>query len=51
MLGRPTPSYPRRNYPEAALRWSVERILEAVADHFGYEPPPWTAGRRSDDAS
>ena len=22
-----------------------------MADHIGYEPPPWTAGRRSDDAS
>ena len=32
-------------------RPSLERILEAVADRFGYEPPPWTAGRGSDDAS
>ena len=40
--------------PEMRLfrsRPSLERILEALADHFGYEPPPWRAGRRSDDAS
>ena len=40
--------------PETRLfrsRPSLERILEAVADHFGCEPPPWTAGRRSDGAS
>ena len=29
----------------------MERILEAAADRFGYEPPRWTAGRRSDNAS
>ena len=40
--------------PETKLlrsRPSLARILEAVADHFGYEPPPWAAGRRSDHAS
>ena len=40
--------------PETKLlrsRPSLERILEAVADHFGYMTPPWTAGRRRDDAS
>ena len=40
--------------PETKLlrsRPSLERILEAVADHFGNEPRRWPAGRRSDDAS
>ena len=32
-------------------RPSLERILEAVADHFGCDGSRWTAGRRNDDAS
>ncbi|HUT91486.1 MAG TPA: transposase [Thermoguttaceae bacterium] len=29
----------------------LDEVLQAVAAHFGYEEPPWSRGRRSDDAS
>lgn len=32
-------------------RPTIPQILEAVADHFGYDRPPWTMGCRSDDAA
>jgi len=32
-------------------RPALEEVLQAVASHFGYEEPPWSSGRRSDDAS
>ena len=32
-------------------RPTIPQILAAVADHFGYDRPPWTMGCRSDDAA
>ncbi|HUT10765.1 MAG TPA: hypothetical protein VMY42_09730, partial [Thermoguttaceae bacterium] len=29
----------------------LERILQAVARKFGYAEPPWSSGRRSEDAA